>query len=299
MTSILTSRLITRHTSLRIQTVASLPPVPPVSLSVEHNGRAAPSGGPVVLILKRDHLVAESLGEIVRRRLPDAVVHVASCVSDVLSMAASEVDVLVTGISLSDQDTLGLLSPQSALRRVCRAVLVVTSRCEDRILQAVQEAGVEGFLPTSGAGLADFAQALDCVLRGGKYWPEGTSRPVLAAIRPSLPPAEELILSYIGDGCDDETAGRMLGLSPSYIQTVRRSIHRKCGLRHKGDLVKFALQHGYVRMTPDGIVRLFSTKAAATPCRRRPRDTGVSPPHVAQPKSSAAGSPVNPHRRPP
>lgn len=218
-------------------------------------------GEPVFLILKRDHLVAELLGAAIRRRVPDAVIHLAFHVEDALRKAAAGVDLLVTGISLSDQDTLEALAPQSALRRLCRAVLVVTSRGESRIVEAVQALGVDGFLPTLASGLAEFEQALDRVCAGGVYWPKASGRPARTVLR-GLAPAEERILSCIGDGSDDETAAQLLGLRASYIQTVRRNIHKKCGLRHKGDLVKFALQHGFVRVTPTGIVRLLPARAA-------------------------------------
>ena len=63
-------------------------------------------------------------------------------------------------------------------------------------------------------------------------------------------------------------AASKLGLSPATIGTVRRNLHRKLGIQHRGELVRIAAQNGFVRFTPAGIVRPgFALLVAA--CQRR------------------------------
>ena len=80
------------------------------------------------------------------------------------------------------------------------------------------------------------------------------------------------MLSVIGDGCDDLAAAGQLGLSPATISTVRRALHRKLGVQHRGELVRMAAQKGYVRFTPAGVERPgFGLLAAAYQPRHRAR----------------------------
>jgi DNA-binding CsgD family transcriptional regulator len=93
------------------------------------------------------------------------------------------------------------------------------------------------------------------------------------ALEPNSPTSllsnsEQLVLSIIGDGSDDLDASVKLGLSPATVSTVRRNLHRKLGLRHRGELVQLAARTGYVRFTPAGIMRPGYALLAAA-CRRR------------------------------
>jgi DNA-binding NarL/FixJ family response regulator len=99
------------------------------------------------------------------------------------------------------------------------------------------------------------------VAAGSRYWSPAVARRMRqVAAAPSalfriLTAFEQLVLSVIGDGCDDVEAARRLGLSPSTISTVRRGLHRKLGVQHRGELVRVAAQQGFVRFTPDGVER--------------------------------------------
>lgn len=66
---------------------------------------------------------------------------------------------------------------------------------------------------------------------------------------------ELVLLGALDDGCDNETAAQRLGRAIGTIGTARRNIYRKLGLRHKGELVEYAAQHGFVRFSRGGTVR--------------------------------------------
>ena len=46
-----------------------------------------------------------------------------------------------------------------------------------------------------------------------------------------------------------------LGLSPHTVNTHRKSIMGKLKLHHKGQLMLYAIQHGYIRVTPQRVFR--------------------------------------------
>jgi DNA-binding CsgD family transcriptional regulator len=90
---------------------------------------------------------------------------------------------------------------------------------------------------------------------------------------------EQVVLSVVGDGCDDIEAARRLSLSPATISTVRRGLHRKLHVQHRGELVRLAAQAGFVRFTPEGVERPgFGLLTAAY----HPRDPKRCAPGLAQ-----------------
>jgi hypothetical protein len=62
-----------------------------------------------------------------------------------------------------------------------------------------------------------------------------------------------MVLSVIGDGSDDQQAGEKLAISRHTVNTHRKTIMGKLGLHHKGQLMLYALQQGYVLVTPTGV----------------------------------------------
>jgi DNA-binding CsgD family transcriptional regulator len=69
----------------------------------------------------------------------------------------------------------------------------------------------------------------------------------------ALTEKEQKILSVIGGGSDDNETAERLGLSRFTLNTHRKAIMGKLGLHHKGQLMLYALQQGYVEVSPDGV----------------------------------------------
>ena len=69
----------------------------------------------------------------------------------------------------------------------------------------------------------------------------------------ALTDKEQMILSVIGDGSDDHEAAERLGLSRFTVNTHRKAIMGKLSLHHKGQLMLYALQQGYVQVSPEGV----------------------------------------------
>jgi hypothetical protein len=62
-----------------------------------------------------------------------------------------------------------------------------------------------------------------------------------------------------------------LGSTSSTISTIRRRLHRKLGLHHKGELVQHAARLGFVRFNREGVVRPGFAQLRAAYDARRPR----------------------------
>jgi DNA-binding NarL/FixJ family response regulator len=233
-----------------------------------------------VLILKADRLYAEALRQYTLHVFPAARVLVAWSVESATTILTTEsVDLFVTGVGASlETDVLDLLAQQSAAREHTQHVLVVTVRREYRVLAALRGLSIDGVFDSATERPAEFVTALRAISTGGRYWSQsvldhmhrvGSASTALFRL---LTTFEQVVLSVIGDGCDNTVAARTLKLSPATVSTVRRELHRKLGVQHRGELVRIAAQHGFVRFTAAGVVRPgFGIMCAAYHARRNKR----------------------------
>lgn len=236
----------------------------------------------MVLVVKADRLYAESIGHRVLDVFPGARVMVAQSVTDAAKeLERSAVDLLLSGVGVAEGDGLDLLADCVRPPRRAQRILVITGRREPRIRAILRALPIDGVFDSGREKFSQFAVALRAVGRGEGYWsPSMVEASPGADVSRSLTRSEELVFAVIGDGCDDMEAAARLGLSPATILSVRRELHRKLRIQHRGQLVRLAAQHGYVRFTPDGVVRPgFATQLAEQQIRRRKQertDPGLS-----------------------
>ena len=228
-----------------------------------------------VLILKADRLCASILQQTAQHVFAAADIRVTtSLAAATQALSVHPVNLLITGLALFDGDALELFNAHEGGGRNFRHALVITGRREHRVLGILRNLSINGVFDPMNDDLQHLETAMRQVGCGGRYW----SPTVLARLSDRntsagslshlLSPTEQLVLAVIGDGSDDITAAARLNLRPSTIHSVRRELHRKLGVQHKGELVRVAVQHGYVRFTADGVQRPgFSNLLAA--CGRR------------------------------
>lgn len=237
-----------------------------------------PSSIPVrsAVILKANRLYGDTLRQLTLRLFPFARVELTSSIAEASAVLDREsADLLLVGTqALPDGDTLDFISERLA-RRPAPRVLVTAGHCENRVLAGLRSLSVHGVFDAATEEPREFLVALRSVAQGTPYW----SATILERLRnfqaaPNsafrvLTMTEQLVLSVIGDGSDDVVAARQLGLSPGTITSTRRNLHRKLGVQHRGELMRIAAQHGFVRFTCRGVERPgFNMLSAA--CHSRP-----------------------------
>jgi DNA-binding NarL/FixJ family response regulator len=216
-----------------------------------------------VLIVKPDRLYAEALRELTLRAFPAADVRLASTLEHArAALRTAAVDVLVTGVGASlGGDVIDFLARCAGQSDWARRVLVVTTHQELRILVALRTLPIQGVFDSTAEPPEEFLGAIRTVARGGHYWSHSLLERLrrLSSRGDALPrlltTSEQLVLSVIGGGSDNASAARELGLSPATISSVRRELHRKLGVQHRGDLIRIAAQSGFVQFAPSGVIR--------------------------------------------
>lgn len=240
---------------------------------------------PGVLILKADQLYAATLRQHVAELLPGARIGIAPTVAAArATLEAAPADLLIGSLGEGPEgDALDLIAQCSRAPRRARRVLVVTLRCEYRTLAALRTLSVEGVFDALEEAPGAFRPALAEVARGGRYWSPSVQRQLRqltaapGALFRLLTDFEQLVLSVIGGGCDDQEAADLLRLRPATISSVRRDLHRKLGVQHRGALIRIAAQKGFVRFTPQGVERPGFALLAAAYRPRQPGRRGTAP----------------------
>jgi DNA-binding NarL/FixJ family response regulator len=229
------------------------------------------------LILKSDRLMADALRQIVQRTLPGSAVRLAMSVSEARLICGSEpIALLVTGLEPQlESDVLELLAGEESALNHTR-IVVVTAHDGARVLTALHGLSVHGVFDTATEDLAAFERILADIMFGGRYWSRSAwdqvchYRVAKDSLERTLSSTEQIVLAVLGDGSDDNEAAERLGMMASTVATVRRNLHRKLRVRHRGELVRVAAQHGFVRFTQQGVVRPgFSLLVAANQTQKR------------------------------
>jgi DNA-binding NarL/FixJ family response regulator len=176
-------------------------------------------------------------------------------------LATEPVDLIVTDIVFSDGDVLDFIYQAAVENRAKTRFLVVTARKELHLLSSLKKLPVAGVFDSEGEDFVAFEKALRHVTDGVPYWSASVTEALQKQFGVAgmswrhLTPAEQLVFSAIGDGSDDEEAALMLGLKAGTILSVRKELHHKLDIRHRGELVRRAAQYGVVHMSAAGVVR--------------------------------------------
>lgn len=223
----------------------------------------AATGPSTVVILRVDRFYAEVLRQMVRQAFPQADIAITHGIAGAAAaLRTRRVDLFITGVGAGPEGSvLDLLTSCAKSVHRPKSVLAVTAGCEYRVLAGLRALGVNGVFDATSESPEAFPVALRAVADGAHYWSQTLLNEMQVASSTThalfrlLTSFEQVVLSTIGDGCDDADAAQLLAVRPSTICTVRRELHRKLGVQHRGQLVRMAAQHGFVHFTPAGVIR--------------------------------------------
>lgn len=147
-----------------------------------------------------------------------------------------------------------------AIRRIVAAgiptrVLALTVHAESEYLMPVLEAGGSGYVTKHSAD-RELSDAIRVVARGDVFLYPSAARVLAQTLRAPAPPAEESdplnllsprereVLVLTAEGYSSTEIGERLGLSHKTVETYRQRLMDKLTLRHRSELVRFALSRG-------------------------------------------------------
>lgn len=206
-----------------------------------------------VLLVDDHRIMRDGLRAILTREPDVEVVGEAADGREAVTQAvALGPDIVVMDISM------GGLNGLDATRRVLEArpktrVICLSMHSDRRYVHAMFEAGAVGYLLKNVAA-AELIQALRVVSRGQTYVSPAVADVVVEGLRsegasgPSPPLAltarERELLQLLAEGLTSKEAAARMGIAVSTVETYRKQIMDKLGLRSVAELTKYALRHG-------------------------------------------------------
>jgi two-component system, NarL family, response regulator NreC len=165
-------------------------------------------------------------------------------------------DVVVMDLSMPGAGGLEAVRQINALGLNVR-VLVLTMHGEEEHLLPVLEAGGSGYVNKRSAD-EELIEAIRTVASGDVFlYPERRQAPAARAQAKAeageddplekLTEREREVLAYTVEGFSSSEIGKKLFISPKTVDTYRSRIMEKLNLRHRSELVRFALQTGLLK----------------------------------------------------
>ncbi|HEY8438139.1 MAG TPA: response regulator transcription factor [Candidatus Limnocylindrales bacterium] len=229
---------------------AEIAAAPPETRLARRIGRA---GGPVRIGLVDDHhLVREGLRLVLAGVDGLEVVGEASTHEEAFELVdRTRPDLLLLDLTFPEGDGLPLLRALKSLHPELRIVVLTMDRGSETVRQALV-AGAQGYV-VKGARTNDLLDAIAAVSNGERYLHSSVTAAIVDdSIRlnrsgAQLSIREREILTLLASGHSTSEVGAMLGIS---VHTVRRHVANlsdKLGIRGRGGLVRYAVEHGLIR----------------------------------------------------
>ena len=209
---------------------------------------------PRIVVLKSNRLFGELISRHIKEYWRNAQVSVFQKGFDALdSIQASMPDMFIGGVDIEDMDGLEHFEPFIDGNL---PILIVSTRKDERTFYLLRNIRFDGLYDAWEEGLINLHSAMQRVLEHQLYV-SASFVPLLkkpkAITLDALTPMEELVLSIVGDGSDDQTTAELLGITHRTANTHRKKIMGKLRIHHRGQLMLYALQHGYVHVSPRGV----------------------------------------------
>lgn len=210
-----------------------------------------------LVVAKWGRIYAEALKLICQHAFPQAeVVACSSGRAALAALRAQRADLFLLTLTFADVDGIDLLETIMH-ENLARRVLICCRRRDEHSLHRLRNARFDGILDTLTENIDTLLEALQTVACGRAYVSPAFRHTVIDRLVPSelwqqLTLAEIRVLKVIGDGSDDLEAAAALELSAATVQTHRRNIMRKFGVKSSAKLVREAIRLGIVRITDHG-----------------------------------------------
>lgn len=208
---------------------------------------------PRILIVEDQQLFLELLKGLCEREFGFEVVAITETGANALRLARElSPDVVLLDLNLPDMD--GVDVAVALLADDCeRRILALSSQIDDYTLHRVVRSGIQGYVDKNEQSVEVLKTAIMAVASGGVFY-----TPVVQEVRQALlrdPVAftkvlserEQEVISMLGRGLNNHEAAEKLGVTPQTIHSHRRNILHKLNLSGTKQLVRYALDHGFVR----------------------------------------------------
>lgn len=210
-----------------------------------------------VLIVEDHFMFREVVATVVRDRIGAEIIGAEESGEQALRIYESErerIDVVLLDLDLPDMDGMKLAEKMVELDPKMR-ILAVSSQCDDYTFYRVLRSGLFGFVDKTRQGLQELEHAIREVMAWRPFYAASVHQANLSqladpnAFSKILTQREQELLRYFGVGMRNEEIAKEFDLSAQTIQGHRRNIMQKLGVSSTPELIRYALKHGFSRVS--------------------------------------------------
>lgn len=212
---------------------------------------------PVKIILADDHVLFREVIKESIQKVPD--LEVIGEVSDGLELLdllkTSTPDMIILDIAMPNLQGIEAANEIKKLYPEIKILILTMHKSSEHVYRAIS-AGVDGYLLKENA-YADLISAIETIKEGKKYISSLISQQVADIIRGQLgegesehlqrlSPREKEVLRYVAQGKTSKEIADLLLISDLTVHNHRVNIKKKLKIKRTADLIKYAIQQGYV-----------------------------------------------------
>ncbi|MCB0388568.1 MAG: response regulator transcription factor [Winogradskyella sp.] len=204
------------------------------------------------IVIADDHeIVVEGLRSLLENEEEIVIVGEAYDGEEVIPLLASNnVDVAVLDISMPKMDGVDLTKFIKTNYPHVK-ILILTMHNEIGFIRRIIEAGAHGYI-LKNKGKEELVRAIQALHSGNEYLGEEVTKTLFSSIRNAnvygeiqLTKREKEVLKLIASSYTTPKISERLNIAPSTVETHRRNLIEKTGVKNSKGLVKFAIENGY------------------------------------------------------
>ncbi len=211
----------------------------------------------VKIILAEDHLVFREMIKKSIQKIPDLeVIGEAGNGLELLELLkTTSPDMIILDIAVPELQGIESAQEIKKLYPEIKILMITMHKSSEHIYRAIS-AGVDAYLLKENA-YADLISAIKTIREGKKYFSSLISDQVADIIlgQPGEKESDHLqplsrreleILKYVAQGKTSKEIGELLLISDLTVHNHRVNIKKKLKIKRTADLIKYAVQHGYI-----------------------------------------------------
>ncbi len=162
---------------------------------------------------------------------------------------SSSVSILITDYSMPDMNGLELVKQAKALDANLK-IIVLSMHDETHLVHELIRAGIDGYILKKYTH-QELLQAVNVVKHGGQYWSPEINKILIKGISKieetsSITDRELQVLKLLIDECTSREIAEKLFISTHTVNAHRKNILRKANAKTPVELVRKAIQEGWI-----------------------------------------------------